>query len=64
MDLKEFRNLEGKTQQEMADLLNVTKSMYEKLEYKKVRPSLDTLKKIKELYSKYKRPFDLNIFLQ
>lgn len=64
MDLKEFRNLEGKTQQEMADLLNVTKSMYEKLEYKKVKPSLVTLKKIKELYSKYKRPFDLNIFLQ
>lgn len=64
MTLKEFRDIEGKTQQEMADLLGITKSMYEKLEYKQVQPSLDTLKKIKELYAKYKRPFDLNIFLR
>lgn len=64
MTLKEFREIEKKTQQEMADILGITKSMYEKLEYKQVRPSIETLKKIQILFNEYRRPFDVNIFLQ
>lgn len=64
MSLKEFRELENKTQREMAELLGITKSMYEKLEYNQCKPSVETLKKIKQIYEKYKRPFDVDIFLQ
>lgn len=63
MTLKEFREIEKKTQKEMAEYLKITKSMYEKLESKDRKPSIETLKKIKELYEKYHRPFDINIFL-
>ena len=64
MTLQEFREAENKTQNEMAELLSITKSMYEKLKYKQAKPSVETLKKIKKLYEKYKRPFNIDIFLQ
>lgn len=64
MTLQDFRKIENKTQQEMANMLGITKSMYEKLEYKQTKPSVETLKKIKELFEKYKRPFNVDIFLQ
>ena len=64
MTLKEFRELENKTQREMAEMLGITKSMYEKLEYKQTKPSIETLKKIKNLYVEFKRPFNIDIFLQ
>ena len=64
MTLQEFRKAEKMTVQEMADLLEISKSMYEKLELKERKPSVETLKKIKQIYEKYKRPFDIDIFLQ
>lgn len=64
MTLKEFREAEEMTVQEMANLLEISKSMYEKLEFKERKPSVETLKKIKQLYEKYKRPFNVDIFLQ
>ena len=64
MTLQEFREAENKTQNEMAELLSITKSMYEKLEYRQVKTSVETLKKIKKLYEEYKRPFNVDIFLQ
>ena len=64
MTLKEFRKIEGLTVQEVADLLEISKSMYEKLEFKERKPSVETLKKIKQLYEKYKRPFNVDVFLQ
>ena len=63
MTLKEFRKIEGLTVQEVADLLEISKSMYEKLEFKERKPSVETLKKIKQLYEKYKRPFNVDVFL-
>lgn len=64
MTLKEFREAEEMTVQEMANLLEISKSMYEKLEFKERKPSVETLKKIKKLYEEYKRPFNVDIFLQ
>lgn len=64
MTLKEFRKAEKITVQEMANLLDISKSMYEKLEFNERKPSVETLKKIKQLYEKYKRPFNVDIFLQ
>ena len=64
MTLKEFREAEEMTVQEMANLLEISKSMYEKLEFKERKPSVETLKKIKKLYEEYKRPFNIDIFLQ
>lgn len=64
MTLKEFREIEGLTMQEVANLLDISKSMYEKLELNDRKPSVETLKKIKQLYKKYKRPFNVDIFLQ
>lgn len=63
MTLKEFREIEGLTMQEVANLLDISKSMYEKLELNDRKPSVETLKKIKQLYEKYKRPFNVDIFL-
>lgn len=64
MTLKEFREAEKITVQEMANLLDISKSMYEKLEFNERKPSVETLKRIKQLYEKYKRPFNVDIFLQ
>ena len=59
MTLKDFRKKENKTQQEMADMVGISKSMYEKLEYKQTKPSIDTIKKFKKVF----KNFDANIFL-
>nr|DAI13167.1 MAG TPA: helix-turn-helix domain protein [Caudoviricetes sp.] len=63
MTLKEFREVEELTVQEVADLLFISKSMYEKLELNDRKPSIATLKKIKQLYKAYNRPFNVDIFL-
>lgn len=60
MTLKEFRLSKNKTQQEMADLIGVTKSMYEKYEYGKNYPSMKMLIKIKEIFP----DFNVDIFLK
>ena len=59
MTLKKFREEKKLTKQEMADILGITKSMYEKLEYGLRKPSLKTLKSFKEKFA----DFDINIFL-
>lgn len=59
MTLKEFREKKNKTKQQMADLINLSLSMYEKLESKQRKPSVDTIKKFKEVF----KDFDTNIFL-
>lgn len=59
MTLKEFRLKKKKTQQEMADLVGITKSMYEKLEYGIRSPSINTIKKFKNVF----KDFNVNIFL-
>lgn len=59
MTLKEFRQRKSKTKQQMADLVNLSLSMYEKLESKQRKPSVDTIKKFKEVFN----DFDTNIFL-
>ena len=64
MTLKEFRIKKGLTQREISEKVGISKSMYEKLEFKERKPSVETLKKIKQLYEKYKRPFNVDIFLQ
>lgn len=59
MTLKDFRLKQKKTQQEMADLVGITKSMYEKLEYNERTPSVETIKRFKKAF----KNFDTNIFL-
>lgn len=59
-ELMNYRKEIGKTQQEMADLLKISYSMYQKLEYGIVKPSVKTIKKFKEVF----KDFDINIFLK
>lgn len=59
MKLKQFRLDKGLTQEKMAKLVGISKSMYEKLEYEQVRPSLETIEKFKAVF----KDIDLNIFL-
>lgn len=59
MTLKDFRIKKKKTQQEMATMIGISKSMYEKLEYGQTKPSINTLKKIKNTF----KDFNPNIFL-
>ena len=47
---KEFRELIGKSQQEMANEIGISKSMYEKLESGERKPSREMMKKIKLAY--------------
>lgn len=60
MTLKDFRIKKKKTQQEMADLVGITKSMYEKLEYNERKPSIETIQRFKKAF----KDFEPNIFLQ
>ncbi len=60
MTLKEFRLKKEKTQQEMADLVGITKSMYEKLEYNERKPSVETIQKFKTVF----KDFESEIFLE
>lgn len=59
MTLKEFRHKKKKTQQQMADIVGITKSMYEKLEYNQAKPSLETIQKFKNAF----KDFNTDIFL-
>ncbi len=59
-ELMNYRKEIGKTQQEMANLLKISYSMYQKLEYGIVKPSVKTIKKFKEVF----KDFDINIFLK
>lgn len=59
-ELVNYRKAIGKTQQEMADLLKISFSMYQKLEYGIVKPSVETIKKFRETF----KDFDINIFLK
>ena len=57
--LKEFREAIGKTQQQMATELNISKSMYEKIESGEKKPGRDLIEKIKIKYPL----LDVTIFL-
>lgn len=59
-ELIDYRKAIGKTQREMAELLNISYSMYQKLEYGIVKPSIETMKKFRETF----KDFDINIFLK
>lgn len=59
MTLKDFRIKKKKTQQQMADIVGISKSMYEKLEYNQTKPSIETIRKFKEAF----KDFNTNIFL-
>lgn len=58
MTLKEFRLSKKLTQKEMAEKLELSKSMIEKLEYNQTRPSIETIEKFKKAF----KDFDINIF--
>lgn len=58
-DLVNYRIAIGKTQHEMAELLDISYSMYQKLEYGIVKPSVETIKKFRDTF----KDFDINIFL-
>ena len=57
--LKEFREAIGKTQQEMANEFDISKSMYEKLENGDKKPGRELIRKIKLKYPL----IDVSIFL-
>lgn len=50
VNLKAFRVSLGKSQNEMATLLDITLSFYSKLELGLKNPSLKTIKKFKEVF--------------
>lgn len=49
-NLRKFRNSLNKSQNEMAKLLGITLSFYSKLELGLKNPSLNTVKKFKEVF--------------
>lgn len=57
--LKEFREAIGKTQAEMANDFEISKSMYEKIESGEKKPGRELIEKIKIKYPL----LDVNIFL-
>lgn len=58
-DLKEFREAIGKTQEEMANELKMSKSFYSKIEKGERKPSREFIETIKNKF-----PYiDVNIFL-
>lgn len=58
--LKEFREAIGKTQEEMAKELGISKSFYEKVESNERKPSRALIERIKQKYPL----IDVNIFLE
>lgn len=56
--LKQFRAEKGFTREEMAERLNISTSLYDKIEYGDRKPSREFLKKFKEAFPTY----DMNIF--
>lgn len=60
MKIRELRLFLGKTQDEMAEILEVSKSLYEKMEYGTKATSRKTMQKLKD-----KIDFlDMNIFFK
>lgn len=59
MKLKEFRLERKLTIGQMAMLVGISRSMYEKIERQERKPSIETLKKFREAF----KDIDLNIFL-
>lgn len=57
--LKEFREAIGKTQEEMANELEISKSFYEKIESNERKPGRELIERIKQKYPL----IDVNIFL-
>lgn len=57
-ELRDFRLSQGKTLQEMADVLGVSASLYQKIEYDVRNTSHAFLQKLKRAYP----DIDLNIF--
>lgn len=65
--LKELRHALGFTQEEMADFLNVSLSLYQKMEIGNKNISISTLKTIKEKEDKIKKIvpyFNYTFFLE
>ena len=58
--LQEFRLSYGFSRQKMANLMNISISQYNKVEFKQRAPSYNFLKKLKEVFPK----FDVNIFFE
>ncbi len=58
--LFELRKQKKLTQEQMAELLEITKSSYQKLEYRERRLNEDTLRKLKVAFPE----LDLNEFLK
>ena len=58
--LQEFRKKEKKTQQEMANILCISKSYYEKVEYSDREPSREFMEAFKRAFPE----FDMNIFFE
>lgn len=56
--LKQFRISLGLTMKEFADSINVSKSLYEKVETGFRKPSREFITKLKKIYPQ----FDVNIF--
>ena len=52
-NMKEFRKSHNLTQEQMARMLDITLSHYEKIEYGQRFPSGKLLKKIKSLFPKF-----------
>ena len=57
--LKDFREAIGKTQEQMAIELSISKSFYEKIEKGERKPGRELLERIKKKYPL----LDINIFL-
>ena len=60
IDVKNFREKLGLSMEEFAKSLNMSVSMYEKIEYGYREPSRKFIKKLKEIYPY----FDTNIFFE
>ena len=56
--LKSFRNENGYTLDEMAEILGISKSLYEKIEYNDRAPSRNFLTKFKKAFP----DVDMNVF--
>nr|DAZ36331.1 MAG TPA: helix-turn-helix domain protein [Caudoviricetes sp.] len=56
--LKSFRNENGYTLDEMAEILGISKSLYEKIEYNDREPSRNFLTKFKKAFP----DVDMNVF--
>ncbi len=56
--LKKFRDNHGYSKKQMAEILQISNSLYEKIEYKVRTPSINFLNRFKKAFP----DFDMNIF--